>query len=177
VDWLAELRSLGLSPALLRLASDDLPHPEFEFRCGPVYRFFSLAPADYRPANFVPLWECDSTVVGCRRGAAGPEFLTWQTDEVGEPELLASSESGLLFWLFSYLIEDQDWDDEPAAREALTGAAVAVGFAGLAEVEAFQQEFGRRVEYARLLRAAAQQRHAEPSAAPDPARDNNSGSS
>jgi hypothetical protein len=162
VDRLAEIRSLGLSLAVLRLASGDLPHLEFEFRCGPVHRLFSLVPAEYRPADFVPLWECGSTVVGCRRGAAGPEFLTWQTDEVGEPEPLASSEAGLLFWLFSYLIEDQDWDDEPAARAALAEAAEAIGFTQLAEVEAFQQEFGRRVEYARLLRAAAQQRHAEP---------------
>jgi hypothetical protein len=167
VDRLAELRSLGLSPGLLQLASGDLPYPEFEFRCGPVHRYFSLVPADYRPANFIPLWECDSTVVGCRRGAAGLEFLTWQTDEVREPELLASSESGLLFWLFSYLIEDQDWDDESAARQALSETAAAVGFGRLAEVEAFQGAFGRRVEYAQLLRAAAQQWHAEHGAVAD----------
>src|SRR2546423_1417012 len=72
VDRLEELRAMGLSATLLQLAAGDFPHPEFEFRCSPVHRFFSMVPVTFRPAGFVPLWECGETVVGCRRGEAGP---------------------------------------------------------------------------------------------------------
>ncbi len=114
-----------------------------------------MVPASLRPASFLPLWECGETVVGCRRAESGTEFVTWYADAPGEPEPLAVSELGLWFWLFSYLIEDQDCEDEPAARQVLAEAARAVGFRRFAEIDAFQQRFGHRADYDALLRDAA----------------------
>jgi hypothetical protein len=155
MDRQSQLEGLGLSPALMALPIQQYPHPAFAFRCEEPYRCYAV-PAEFWPADFIPLWECTETVVGCRPTAAGMEFLDWYLESADPPEVIARSEQGLYFWLFSYLIEDQDWDDELAARRELAEAATAVGFRQLAEVEAFQQEFGRRHDYAELLQVAVQ---------------------
>jgi hypothetical protein len=170
VDRRSQLEALGLSPGLIALATQQYSHLAFGFRCEEPYRCYSV-PAEYWPVDFAPLWECTETVVGCRRTPSGLEFVDWYLEAGDPPKLIARSEQGLLFWLFSYLIEDHDWDDEPAARRELAEAAAAVGFRQLAEVEKFQEKFGRRRDYAELLQVAAEQIPAEQKVAADGGRD------
>jgi hypothetical protein len=148
------LESLGLSPRVVSLAMAEWPTEAFEFRCGPLDRYLAL-PDGVWPSDALPLWECCGSIVGCRRAGGGLEFIALDVEIPWQLDLLARSEEGLLFWLFSYLIEDQDWDDEPLAIQALADAAAAVGFRRLAEVDQFQQRFGGRPGYGQLLRAAA----------------------
>lgn len=72
-------------------------------------------------------------------------------------ELIARSEQGLLFWLFSHLIEDDDWRSEAAAEAKLREAAEAVGFRHFDEVNRFQQTLGTDPDYDLLLRGQANQ--------------------
>jgi hypothetical protein len=148
------LELLGLSPGIVALAMGEWPTEAFEFRCGRLDRSLAL-PAGVWPPDALPLWECCGSIVGCRRAGGGLEFIGLDVEVPGNVHRLARSEEGLLFWLFSYLIEDQDWDDEPSARRAIAHAAAALGFRRLDEVDQFQQQLGGRTDYDELLRAAA----------------------
>ncbi len=148
------LRAFGLSPTLLALASEQWPHPAFEFPCGHPYRCYSV-PDEYWPEPFVPLWECTETVVGCRRETGGLVFLDWYLESLDPPERLARSEQGLLFWLFSYLAEWEEWDSEEAALGRLREAAAVVGFRYFEQLWAFTLEHGRRPDYRERVIAAA----------------------
>jgi hypothetical protein len=103
--------------------------------------------------GFVPLWECTESIVGCRPTQDRLEFLEVDVEDPGAATAIAQSEQGLLFWLFSYLIEDQQWDDVEATKRELKAAAQSVGFRYFDEVNAFQREFGSRTDYDSLLRA------------------------
>jgi hypothetical protein len=149
-----QLAALGLSSGLMALASGNPPHPAFAYRCGLVYKFPEIHPEE-RPEGLVPLWECGTAVVGCVQTPQGLEFVRWSVEADDPPELIARSEQGLLFWLFSYLIEDADWEDEEAAVRRLRAAAVAVAFRYFDEVNEFQQQRGSDPSYDELLRTAA----------------------
>src|SRR5262245_54671506 len=170
------LGQLGLSPVLLALASERWPHPAFEFRCEHPYRCYSV-PDEYWPEPFVPLWECTETVIGCRREAGGLVFLDWYLESLDPPERIARTERGLLFWLFSYLIEDEEWDSEEAALGRLREAAASVGFLHFDHLWAFALEHGRQPDYRERVEAAAWDISTESSAAANPAGDTGSGSS
>src|SRR5262249_8661189 len=154
VDRRSQLEALGLSPALVRLATQKYPHPAFEFPCEEPYRCYSV-PAEYWPADFTPLWECCEEVVGCRGTAEGVEFLAWDLETLGQPERLARSEQGLFFWLFSYLIEYEEWDDEAAALGRLREASAAIGFMNFDRLWAFMLQHGQRLDYREFVRAEA----------------------
>jgi hypothetical protein len=153
-DRETHLRLLDLSEGVLALALGNHPSPVFEFRCEPVYRYYAL-PEQYRPRGLVPLWECCGGVVCCRHSVEGLEFLELDVETPLELRRIARSEQGLLFWLFSYLIEDQDWEDEAATAALLKSAAEAVGFKHFTRVNYFQQKQGKELDYARLLRDEA----------------------
>src|SRR5947209_548198 len=127
MDRRNQLAALGLSPALLNLASQRWPHPAFEFPCGHPYRCYSV-PGEYWPEGFIQPWECTEEAVGVRRTADGLEFLAWYLESPDPPERIARTEQGLFFWLFSYLIEYEEWEDEAPALVRLRAAAAAVGF-------------------------------------------------
>jgi hypothetical protein len=151
---LIALQRLGLSLPLLALASEQWPHPAFEFRCGHPYRCYSV-PDEYWPEPFLPLWECTETVIGCRPDAGGLVFLDWYLESPAPPERIARTEQGLLFWLFSYLLEDEEWDSEEAALERLRKAAVAVGFRHFESLWGVVLEHGQRPDYRERVEAAA----------------------
>jgi hypothetical protein len=148
------LERLGLSPKLLSLASQRWPHPAFEFPCGHPYRCYAV-PDEYWPEPFVPLWECTETVVGCRRDVDGLVFLDWYLESLAPPKRLARTEQGLLFWLFAYLVEYEEWDRETAALGRLREAAAVVGFRHFERLWAFVLEHGQRPDYRERVEAAA----------------------
>jgi hypothetical protein len=154
MDRHAQLAEAGLSTALLSLATERWPVPGFEFPCGHVYRCYSVPPECW-PEGFVPLWECMETVVGVRRTPVGRAFMEWYLESPAPPVLLAWSEQGLLFWLFSYLIEYEEWEDEAAALERLRAAAAAVGFRHFDRLWAFMLQHGQETDYRERVRAEA----------------------
>ena len=151
---LVALERLGLSPTLLALASERWPHPAFEFRCGYPYRCYAV-PDEHWPEPLVPLWECTETVVGCRPEGGGLVFLDWYLESPDPPQPIARTEQGLLFWLFSYLVEDEEWDGEAAALGRLRQMATAVGFRHFERLWAFAVEHGRQPDYREQVRVAA----------------------
>jgi hypothetical protein len=128
--------------------------PAFEFPCGHVYRCYSVPP-EYWPEGFVPLWECTETVVGVRRTPPGRAFLEWDLESPDRPVLLARSEQGLFFWLFSYLIEYEQWEDDAAALGRLRAAAAAVGFRHFDRLWAFTLQHGEETNYRERVRDEA----------------------
>jgi hypothetical protein len=154
MDRRTQLAAIGLSPALLDLATERWPLQAFEFPCGHVYRCYSV-PAEYWPDSFIPMWECTEEVVGVRQTPDGLEFLAWNLESVDPPHRLARSEQGLLFWLFSYLIEYEEWDDEVAALNRLRDAAAAVAFRYFDRLWAFMLQHGERIDYREMVRAEA----------------------
>jgi hypothetical protein len=154
MDRRSQLAELGLSPALLDLASERWPHRAFEFPCGHVYRCYAV-PDEYWPEGFIPLWECTEEVVGIRKTPTGSEFLAWDLESPDSPERLARSEQGLFLWLFSYLIEYEEWENEVAAMERLRAAAAAVGFRYFDRIYEFACRHGQELNYRESVRAEA----------------------
>jgi hypothetical protein len=127
------------------------------FRCGG----FQYSPDDgvWRVGNdvIIALWECGYNVIGCRIADKRLDFVTLYVEDPTAITLIARSEQGLLFWLFSWIIEDQDWANEESTLARLRTAAAAVGFRSFDEVEKFEREFGNRTNYEELLRARSLQ--------------------
>jgi hypothetical protein len=112
---------------------------------------------DLLPAEVVPLWASPygfhDEVVGCRRSAGGLEYVGLElhtkggdpearavsqareyarrslgdTDPVA-PYLIARTDQGLLFWLFSDILHDFNWEESAEDKHYLRAAAEAVGF-------------------------------------------------
>lgn len=139
------LASLPLSGGVLALATGRYVSDVFRFRCAPA-----------RDVDFqgVALWECGDSIVTCRVSPTGTEFTVEDVD-IGRSEMIARSAQGLLFWLFSHLIDDRNWDDDRQDLAELLSAAEAVGFRYFDEVDQFQREFGARGDYGELVRQRA----------------------
>ena len=121
---MAELRRLGASEPLVRLASGDCVHAAFRDCClGPPHYTYNGAPPPSGPP-FVPLWDHCDTVVGVWRRQDGPEFIEYdiEADYPDEYEPLARTEQGFWATRFDFLYQC----DVPL--EELREAAVAVGF-------------------------------------------------
>jgi hypothetical protein len=119
---LAELRHLGASEPLVRLASGDCVHEMFRDAClGPPYYVYHSAGTPDGPP-LVPLWDYSDTVVGVWKREDGPEFIDFDIENHDEYSSLARTEQG--FWLtqFDFFYEA----DVPL--EELREAAAAVGF-------------------------------------------------
>jgi hypothetical protein len=118
------LRSLGLSEALIRQSSGDHMHRLFEFRCaGPP--FFSYHGAGY-PAGalLTPLWDCGDSVTGVWVRDGRLEFIEFSIEDPNKYTVLARTEQGLWTTVFANLYEDRS----DLAPEAFGDAAAAVGF-------------------------------------------------
>lgn len=142
-----ELAALPLSSGIIALASGQYASEIFRFRCCPPRRIVLQG---------IPLWECCDSIVTYRATASGPEFAI-EDAEGGPATVIGRSEQGLLFWLFSYLIEDRDWSDPSRDEAELRAAADAAGFRYFDEVNQFQRAFGERADYGALLRERARE--------------------
>jgi hypothetical protein len=122
---------------------------------------------DLLPPEVVPLWAgpfgFHDEVVGCRRSAGGLEYVGQElhTKGVGDPEdrapsqarfyarwalgdtdpvapyLIARSDQGLLFWLFSDILSDFNWEKSEEDKRYLQTASEVVGFRHLDAVWSF----------------------------------------
>src|SRR5262249_10690551 len=127
---LDELRRLGISEPLVRLASGDLIHPVFDPRfIGPpdyVYRRpEELAPVPDGPP-LVPLWSFAGGVQGVWEVNDGLEFVDFSIEVPDRAKIVARTEQGFLAWMFMTLHEDLF--DEEDEFETLPDAAAVVGF-------------------------------------------------
>jgi hypothetical protein len=138
---IAELRHLGVSEPLVRLASGDCVHPTFRHSClGPPYYVYHMAGTPSGPP-LVPLWDCNDTVLGVWERDNGPEFIEFSIESEDEDEytLLARTEQG--FWATQFdLYYESDIPDEE-----LREAAAAVGFRFLDRLVAAREAAGDRL--------------------------------
>lgn len=121
---IAELRRLGVSEALVRLASGDRVHETFRNSClGPPHHPYHLAPPPPGPP-FVPLWDNQDGVVGVWERSDGLEFIEYdiEAEDPDEYTPLAHTEQG--FWVTQFDFFNQC--DVPPTE--LREAADAVGF-------------------------------------------------
>lgn len=144
------LRALGLSDAVVGLATGDHSEDMFFFRCQGTpppqeMRFPEGVPAE-------PLWQCEGWATAVRARDGRNEFVAFDSDNPEIWQVIAHSEQGLLANLFSDLIEDEDWEEEVEESEAgLRAAAEAVGFRHLDDLMAFAEAHAEDEDYAETL--------------------------
>ena len=144
------LQELGVPETVIRLAVDDHGEDMFFFRCQEPPPPAELRFPEGRPAE--ALWQCAGWVTAVRAGEGGLEYLGFEASDPEAWQVVAKSAEGLLANLFSDLVEDEDWDEEPEeARTGLEGAAEAVGFRHLDELLAFQERHADEEDYAEIL--------------------------
>jgi len=127
---LAELRRLGISEPLVRLAFGERLHPAFD-PCfvGPPRRVYrrpedQVSVPDGPP--LVPLWSFGDGVQGVWEVEGGLEFIDYDVEAPERYQVVARTEQGFLAWMFMTLHEDLF--DEEDEFETLPGAAERVGF-------------------------------------------------
>jgi hypothetical protein len=155
---LEEMRRLGLSEPLVRLAAGEVLHPAFEtcFVGPPSYVYGGWVEDeedDYFPGGptFVPFWSFADAVQGVWEAEGGLEFIDLYIEDPDNPKLLARTEQGFLAWVFTDLYE-YNWDD-PEDFAQLPEAAAVVGYRHFAEwAEAFDRHEGGYDSYKRLCK-------------------------
>ena len=119
---IAELRRLGASEPLVRLASGDCVHRMFRDSClGPPFFVYHGAGTPDGPP-LMALWDCNDTVVGVWERPDGPEFIEFNIEADDEYWPLARTEQGFWATQFDFYYECEIPDEE------LREAAAAVGF-------------------------------------------------
>jgi hypothetical protein len=140
---LDELRRLGISEPVVRLAGGELIHSVFD-PCfvGPpdhVYRGpEALAPVPDGPP-LVPLWSFSGGVQGVWEVNGSLEFVDFSVEAPDRAKVVARTEQGFLAWMFMTLHEDLF--DEENEFATLPDAAEVVGFRHYAEwLDAYEAE-------------------------------------
>ena len=117
-----ELRRLGMSEPLIRLASGDCVHEMFRHSClGPPYYVYNMAGTPNGPP-LIALWDCNDTVVGVWERPDGPEFIDFSIEADDEYRPLARTEQGFWVTQFDFFYECL------TPMEELREAAAAVGY-------------------------------------------------
>lgn len=139
---LEELRRLGLSEPLIRLASGVCIHPMFRNGClGPPYFVYHGADTPEGP-SLVALWDCNDTVVGVWERPDGLEFIDFSIEACDECRPIARTEQGFWAAQFDFLYECEIPDQE------LREAAATVGFRFLDQLVASKEAAaGRQGSY------------------------------
>src|SRR5262245_41593786 len=97
-ERLGELKRLGISPPVIRLAAGKNRCEFFEdFRT--PYKVYHGTKWRGGPP-FVPLWEKYGVTAAVREKGKGLEFFAVSAERVGKPWVLARTEQGLLTTLF-----------------------------------------------------------------------------
>ena len=140
-ERLVKLRQLGVSDAVVRLASGKLKLSVFPLLRTPwkVYRGIEWP---RRGPLFVPMWESETVVTAAREKDRGIEFFAFSVESPSSRWRLAGSEQGLLAALFDQPLNDcYDEPEESKKRRAnLTVAARTLGFRHLAALDAVYAE-------------------------------------
>jgi hypothetical protein len=132
---LDELRRLGLSEPLVRLAAGELIHPVFDpgFVGPPGYVYRRPEDQTSVPDGppLVPLWSFADSVQGVWEVDSGLEFVNYGIEAPDKAEVVARTEQGFLAWMFLSLHESLFDDEDEFAT--LPDAADVVGFRHYAE--------------------------------------------
>lgn len=153
-DRIDEMRRLGLSEPLVRLASGEVLHPAIStcYVGPPAYvcggwddegRYYPDGP------TFVPFWSFADCVQGVWEVAGQLTFLDLHVEDPDNPAVLARTEQGFLAWMFTQLYE-ANWDD-PEGLAQLREAAAVIGYRHFAEwAEAFDRHSEGYDSYVRM---------------------------
>lgn len=119
---ISELRRLGVSEAIIKLASGDCLHELFRHRClgPPHYVYHGAGTPDGPP--MVPLWDSGDTVTAIWERGKGIEFIEFSIESHNEYTLIARTEQG--FWTAQF---DFFYECEASLAELHEGAS-RVGF-------------------------------------------------
>jgi hypothetical protein len=148
---LLELRRLGLSRPVLRLAAGEVRlEPFSSFRV--PYKVYHGMTWEDGPV-FVPLWEDGDETTAVRRKGKGLEFFAFTVEAPTKPWPLARTEQGLLATLFRVPLNQ--WYDDPnesgaRGHRALAAAARAIDFRFFPQADrVFREKFARGYEAVR----------------------------
>jgi hypothetical protein len=125
VGRLLEMRRLGLSEPLLRLAAGEVLHPIFDgYYVGPPY-FADEGGLFPDGPWFIAFWSCNGNIQGVWEVEGELEFLrVYESNPT--PSIVARTEQGFLAWIFMDLYESALGDEEE--MEGLPVAAELVNY-------------------------------------------------
>ncbi len=126
----------------------------FSFRCSDPTGYTDGATTD---GALTFLWSCCDSIFAYRSDESGKEFVEFDNETPDDITVISTSEKGLLYHLFTYLIEDQDWENEEDSMRKLREGADRLGFDLLADALDFQSENGSAVDFADRLLQRTQQ--------------------
>ena len=119
-----ELRRLGLSETIIRTAAGGVVHDALWPVCLPLTRAATEPPAP-SGIRFIPLWQFAGGVTGVEVRDDGVAFADYAIDRPQDGFVfVAGTEQGLLAYVLSHVVD-----------EHLAGAAEAVGFRFLPELQ------------------------------------------
>lgn len=99
------LSQLGLSPALLQMASGQYPHPALaSCSSGTPYYLYHGAEAPAGP-QVLPLWDIGDQVIAVRAQASGLEYICFSIEAPDDVERLATTEQGFWATQFDFMYE------------------------------------------------------------------------
>ncbi len=128
-----ELRQLGLSEPVIRMAMGEVVHDALWWICLPLSPVVAEPPTP-SGSHFVPLWSFAGGITGAMVRDDGKEFADYAIDCLQEGfEFVAHTEQGLLAYLLSHLVHDQ-----------LVDVSEAVGFRFPAELRVHSDIQGLR---------------------------------
>ncbi len=149
-----QLREFGLTPQLVSLCTQRTEMDVFDFRCSDPIWYSNGATV---VGDLAFMWSCCDSMVACRKIGHEADFIEFDIEEPDQIKIISMSEQGLLFNLFVYLIEDQDWDNEECVLKMLRKAASVVGFCHLEDALAFQEVNGNAINFHELLNVRTNQ--------------------
>ncbi|QWF15101.1 hypothetical protein [Lysobacter capsici] len=114
------LSQLGVSPALLQMASGQLPHPALaSCTSGPPYYLYHGAVAPAGPP-VLALWDIGDQVIAIRVRTSGREYICFSIEAPDEVEPLATTEQGFWATQFDFMYElDMEIETLHAVAEAV----------------------------------------------------------
>jgi hypothetical protein len=102
---LPALSKLGLSPALLQMASGQLPHPALgSCTSGLPYYLYRGTAAPAGP-QVIPLWDLGDQVIAVRTKPGGLEYIRLSIEASDDVEQLATTEQGFWATQFDFMYE------------------------------------------------------------------------
>jgi hypothetical protein len=144
-DRLPELRRLGLSPAMLRMAAAK-KLPALFARLRVPYKVYRGMTWSGGPI-FVPLWEKDDTTTAVRRDGDELVFFAFDVEAPSRRWSLARTEQGLLATLFFIPLNlwyDDPEDAGPGEHRKLRAAAKSIGFRFFDQADrVFREKYAR----------------------------------
>lgn len=149
----SQLKAMGVPAILVELACREHSHDAYFFRCSAPEA--SSVGSNWSFPEGVPgviLWQCQDWAIMVRQADNKLEYLAFDLTNPELYQVIAYSEQGVLANLFSDLIEDEDWDENPQESQTLVEKlANECGFSHLPELMEFMDSQAESEEYAEVL--------------------------